>query len=97
MRVGGEAGPVQRPQGELGAEEGADGLQGAAGVGGEGGVGQHVGDEPLGLAHHRQVHRHARPRPLLEREREREREREGVIEMGGQRLEWVKENLVTLF
>lgn len=42
VRVGGETGPVQRLQADLGAQQVSDSLQGAAGIWGQRGVGQQV-------------------------------------------------------
>lgn len=67
VRVCRNAEPVEGLQADLGAEEVADGLQRAAGVGGQRGVCQQVGDEAAGLAHHRDVHHHARARRLWRR------------------------------
>ncbi len=67
---GAQARPVvQRLEGELGAEQVADGTQGAAGVRREGGVSQQIWDQPMCLAHHRDVHRHAGARRLDEKDR----------------------------
>lgn len=54
-----DARPMQRLQADLRAEEVPDGLQGGAGVGGQRRVGQQVGDQTVGLSHHRDVHHHA--------------------------------------
>lgn len=70
VRVCGEAGPVEWLEVDLGAEEVADGLQGAAGVGGQRGVSQQVGYQPVGFAHHRDVHHHAGARKLAGRKEE---------------------------
>ena len=67
---------MERLEGELRAEQVADGPQGAAGVGRQRRVGQQVGDHAVGLAHHRDVHRHTGARGLQgEEQRHREKDR----------------------
>lgn len=68
MCVSRDAGPVERLEADLGAEEVPDGLQRSAGVSGQRGVCQQVRDQTMGLSHHRDVHDHAGARRLGRRE-----------------------------